>query len=501
MGNVNPGILDGVRRIGMRVRDLAVEGALPGAPLGLRLRGATAAGPPQGGTWKAGDVVPDRRGTVWTCTTGGEAPAAAWSGAIAGVTYITLPAGWYGGAWFTSKAAGFASPATLACIGDSVTNGINASGGGFIATGWPDQLRTLLLAGSNTPLYADFYPGWSYNTGAGAIDSVGEGFPAFTGGSTTYEAGFGTVLAPATTSAWVQTISTGSIPGWTGGNCTGFDFVYFDFSANGWAFQIDGGQGGSPTVTGAAWSAGNGWYAVTNTGGGATGGNIKKVTVRGLTSGTHTIQWGQLAAAACMFPIGISLYTGSAGGIGFVRSGYSGRRAVDTASPAGTSLGYAGTLNTYVSDRIAPWSGAGPEGGTAQISPVPFGFPMQPSLAFVSFGINDCANGISPAAYTAALYRYIQALKRGTPKANIAIVALCNPDPYYTDNNIASNAYRYVLWKQAMAETAAAYSCAYVDIDTLFGATPVASGYMVSGNVHPTTAGHLLIAQTVQAIT
>jgi len=52
-----------------------------------------------------------------------------------------------------------------------------------------------------------------------------------------------------------------------------------------------------------------------------------------------------------------------------------------------------------------------------------------------------------------------------------------------------------------MAETAAAYSCAYVDIDTLFGATPVASGYMVSGNVHPTTAGHLLIAQTVQAIT
>lgn len=69
--NINTGVLDGVRRVGARFRHIAVDGQLAGAPLAMRLMGASTLGPPTAGTWKAGDTVPDRNGNIWTCTTGG----------------------------------------------------------------------------------------------------------------------------------------------------------------------------------------------------------------------------------------------------------------------------------------------------------------------------------------------------------------------------------------------------------------------------------------------
>ena len=85
MATGNSGALDGIRRIAGKFRDLAVDGGLPGAPLGFRMRGATTSGPPQTGTWKAGDQVPDRNGTVWTCVTAGTGNAAAWQGSLTGL--------------------------------------------------------------------------------------------------------------------------------------------------------------------------------------------------------------------------------------------------------------------------------------------------------------------------------------------------------------------------------------------------------------------------------
>jgi hypothetical protein len=79
MGNINNGVLDGVRRIGAKIRDLTVDGGLPGAPLGLRIRGATASGYPTTGTWKAGDVIEDRTGGFYICTGGGSGPVATWA--------------------------------------------------------------------------------------------------------------------------------------------------------------------------------------------------------------------------------------------------------------------------------------------------------------------------------------------------------------------------------------------------------------------------------------
>ena len=85
MATGNSGALDGVRRIAGKFRDLAVDGGLPGAPLGFRLRGATQSGPPVTGTWKAGDTAPDRNGAFWTCVKAGTGNAAAWQGSLTGL--------------------------------------------------------------------------------------------------------------------------------------------------------------------------------------------------------------------------------------------------------------------------------------------------------------------------------------------------------------------------------------------------------------------------------
>jgi hypothetical protein len=119
MPALNSGVLDGIRRLGAKVRELTIDGNLPGAPLGYRLRGATAYGPPQTGTWKAGDVVPDRTGNIWTCLIGGAGLAAGWAPA---------------GPWFSVKGYGATgngiandSPAIAAAIAAAL-----AVGGGVV---------------------------------------------------------------------------------------------------------------------------------------------------------------------------------------------------------------------------------------------------------------------------------------------------------------------------------------------------------------------------------
>jgi lysophospholipase L1-like esterase len=412
--------------------------------------------------------------------------------------WITLPGNWYAGAWFTAKASNFSSPAWILFDGDSVTNGLNPANSGYLATGWPDQLRTSLLASTAAAVYGDFYAIWGYTFGAGAADPVNEGFATPLTGSTQYEGGFGSCLTNGSNNTWFQILTTSQIPGWTGGNVTGFDLVYYDFGSCTWGFTIDGGQGGSPTVSGATWN-GSMWV-VTNTGGSFAAGNVKKVTVRGLTSGSHVIEYGQVSSAGNCMWIGLSLFTGNTGGIGFVRSAYSGRRAVDAACAAGSGAGYAGTLSTFPNDKIALWSGSGPTNATAQITPAPFGFPTQPALAFIGFGINDAACFIAPGAYGDAIERRIIALRRGVANANIALVAMSYPDVHNSDNNLPGDGQRYVRYKNVLAELATAYSCAYVDIDAKWGGTPVGQGFQVSGNVHPTAAGHADIASLIAGI-
>lgn len=81
MTTINTGVLDGVRRIGAGVRDLSVQGGIGGAPLGMRIKGATLSGAPVTGTWRPGDLVTDRTGKIWQCTAGGTPGTWAQAGA------------------------------------------------------------------------------------------------------------------------------------------------------------------------------------------------------------------------------------------------------------------------------------------------------------------------------------------------------------------------------------------------------------------------------------
>lgn len=78
MSTINNGVLDGTRRVEPGVRGLGVNAGLPAAPVGFRLRGATKAGPPTTGTWKAGDEIRDRTGAIYIATANGVGLAAGW---------------------------------------------------------------------------------------------------------------------------------------------------------------------------------------------------------------------------------------------------------------------------------------------------------------------------------------------------------------------------------------------------------------------------------------
>ncbi len=90
MGVINNGVLDGTRRVGPGVRELGVNGGIAGAPLGMRLRGASQSGGPLIGSWKAGDQITDRAGRIWVCTVSGTPGTWTQSG-DSGVTVKVAP--------------------------------------------------------------------------------------------------------------------------------------------------------------------------------------------------------------------------------------------------------------------------------------------------------------------------------------------------------------------------------------------------------------------------
>jgi len=114
MAALNNGVLDGIRRVGAKIRDITIDGGLPGAPLGYRIRGATQSGPPASGTWKAGDEVHDRNGVIWICTTAGT--PGQWTGSL---TFIP-PSGDTTGATDTALIQAAINSANHNCL---LTNG------------------------------------------------------------------------------------------------------------------------------------------------------------------------------------------------------------------------------------------------------------------------------------------------------------------------------------------------------------------------------------------
>lgn len=251
MATGNKGLLDGAKRIAGSFRDLAIGGGVPGAPLGYRLRGATASGPPLTGTWLAGDQVPDRTGVTWTCTAGGNGTAATWAGtypdqapalehALTGVTGIT--------AFHAAVAARNITRLDVAVIGDSMTQGQGATSYGAI---WVQQLNRAFR--SAFPTVANGASGGlGFIPIQNALDSsTGNGVNTFTWPVTSTGTPGTADLGPVryctdTTSAaaWTWTAPAGT---------TSVRVMYYDVGSGG-SFTWKVGSGSTTTVTGTATS-------------------------------------------------------------------------------------------------------------------------------------------------------------------------------------------------------------------------------------------------------
>jgi hypothetical protein len=277
----------------------------------------------------------------------------------------------------------------------------------------------------------------------------------------------------ATSIAWIQW-SFGEIAYYNAGTaanaitfttpyaCTDIDIVYLDANAGTWNYAVDGG-GSTP---------------VTNTG----VGYHKRIQLTGLANTTHTIVCGTQSAANVLMIAGCITYKSRTSGIGFASTAVYGQTQDDAW----------GQLHGGPADKPSYLQGKG-------AAATGFGFPSQPSLAMLEYGINDCGNGVTVASFTDTLRRLIQALRRGQSRCSILLLGNCNPDAVNGDltaGNFANSA-NWVQYLAAMQQTAAYFNCAFVNMHARWGETPLGQGFVNAGGAHPNNAGHADIASVL----
>lgn len=401
---------------------------------------------------------------------------------VHGVPWLTLPAGW-DTAW---KAAKTANAGQLAVIGDSLASGRRATD--MLAQGFFGLLRTALLA-RGLPLAGDYYPVVEYSVSqspdTSALGSTATPWGNIQGGVTiaTYDGGFQRCFNLNGSAVFPHVTFT------TPYGATGIDLIYVDFgpASSTFAYTVDGGSTQTVTITGPDTNAG----AV-----------IKKLSITGLNpASTHSIAVGTNSSGHSLMLVGATARTGNSGFF-FTRHVCGGisARAMATPGSTGSNTGIPNTGTTPVPSF--PLDKIGPLG--AQTSSINFtGVPTQPDAAIIELGVNDISGGFNVYSYMQALEQIVYALRAGKADCSIAFVIPCMGNSLYSDQTfaLASNSQLYwVDFKAAMHKVAAAYKCAVVDIDTKWGNTPGAAGFLGSNDIHPTTAGHADIAAVLGGI-
>jgi hypothetical protein len=254
--------------------------------------------------------------------------------------------------------------------------------------------------------------------------------------------------------------------------CTDMDLFYLDYNTGNFKYSVDGAA--NQTV---------------NTSSGGNGGNsfIGKVQISGLTSAIHTLDIGIQNAASVCLPMGAAIYPSgrSTGGLALARFCNGGQAATDYVS---------GTLGQFgPTDRIRLIGGPGTQGDSGTYT-TRFGYPTQPHLAIFALGANDCNQANSGSDWSTSIRRFIQACRRGVANASILLLIVCNPDGDSSDGSGFQPQNWYAYWNVA-AQFSTMYNVAVASVHARWGETPVASGFLTSGNnVHPTDAGHQDIA-------
>jgi lysophospholipase L1-like esterase len=170
-----------------------------------------------------------------------------------------------------------------------------------------------------------------------------------------------------------------------------------------------------------------------------------------------------------------------------------------TGRPAGLGFGtlcYSGALaNDWLSTNSVP---AYPK---SSICTSFAGFPLQPHLAVIALGINDCAHGVDLEDYRFALGDLCEALRAGRPDCSLLILAQSQPDGLHSDvQPFAGSAPRYTHYLAAQRVIADLYGAAFLNIHGMWNGHGASLGYQTPGNQHPSDAGHQAIADALAGL-
>lgn len=393
--------------------------------------------------------------------------------------YYYLPGNW-ASAWIAAKAVSVSQKVNVVGIGDSITAGTGSSN--ILTTSWWALLRSAILTANGNKLGGDHY---STIYGPASIGLNPSGSPLTINGvlATDFDWNY-LAYNSAISNLVAKTPLVSLTPSY---NVVGFDIVHLDLTPGSWTYNVDGGSNTTVNTTGDSTAANS---------------QVKKVSITGLTAGSHTLNINSFSASYRCNIIGITAYAANAG-ICFANMGEPGQ---------GLANGYGGNNNlTGTSsdppDRLALYQGY--TGTTASPSALSgFGFPAQPDLAIISFGVNDSYNGTTRTQMRDSLDRLVWSLRYGKNDAcSIIICAMWAPDgtgatsTTITDNDYGGGAYPYRDLRAAMIEVAQAEGCAYVDVHGMMGRFGVTNGWITStSNLHPTNAGHTKIANLLSAI-
>lgn len=366
--------------------------------------------------------------------------------------------------WRTARDASATAPAWIDFVGDSYTHGINSTD--ITTKSWVALVRAQLL-GRGFPLMGDFY----HITQSDQYNIYYTGTPPFTinttGSTSPFSYYWGRVWYYPATGALSNTPIVFTSPY----ACTDMDIYWWDTNASSgtWTYNVDGGSTQTVTNTGAN--------------------KIQKTSISGLANTTHVINFLGQSGNYNLFIMGVATYSSRTHGIGFCRL-----------ATSGTAFWNLTTNDGVPADRMQIYSGN--NNGTPN-----FGFPMQPHLATIAYGINDTtlySIRFGPQGFKDGLRRMIESYRRG--RDNCSILLIINPDMDPDSSDEASGALfgntgnGYTLTCDAYYQAARDYNCALVNLNARWGEDPVGQGFLPSGGQHPTDVGYADMAAAISQV-
>lgn len=404
-------------------------------------------------------TVPLGGGTAENLQTGAPVPGVNQF-SIPSHPYLYLPDGWNAG-WQSAKTTVGSSVARLAIIGDSTSSGSSGSSD-WQTKPWPMRVRANLaslygLAGDYWPVARNLtheitaytYP-WTIGVNYSAQN---------------YGLAQGYIWVQAGVPNPIATFSSANTPN---PNVTQIDALFMDVANTGGNVTLSLDSGGGQVLS----SPGAYKFA--------------KKSFTGLSATSHTLAWTLQSTDNALCINGVNAWSNLSAGIFFEHLDWGGEQAWNE---------WGQYYANFPHDRCNLLQG--PTG--ADDDSIGFGAPVQPHLAIIALGINDCQVHIGYHSFEKTLIRMCQALRRGVPNCSILFVGMYNPDPVNSDqtSGLFTDSQNWPLYLAAMDRVARAFTAGFVNVHSKWAPNGVSLGFTASSNAHPTDAGHADIATLI----